>query len=140
MNKISKEINIGTVGELLVILRLLQYGVQAAPPLKDSGNDLIAVKGDEFRAIQIKTSTTGKFDLRNLPNLYHIVALVYLVVQEDDSFELEQSRIFLLEIGQICQTSYAMSRLKGYAIDQNLIDTLFNVEPRVAVFTDEVFN
>jgi hypothetical protein len=42
-NPISSEMRIGTLGELLVQLRLLQFDVQAAPPLKDSGNDLIAV-------------------------------------------------------------------------------------------------
>ncbi len=41
MNPISEEIKIGTIGEILVQLRLLQYEVQAAPALKDSGNDLI---------------------------------------------------------------------------------------------------
>jgi len=37
MNPIKKEIKIGTIGEILVQLRLLQYSVQSAPALKDSG-------------------------------------------------------------------------------------------------------
>jgi hypothetical protein len=37
VNPISPEIKTGTVGELLVQLRLLQFDVQAAQPLKDSG-------------------------------------------------------------------------------------------------------
>jgi len=45
-------------------LRLFQHGVQAAPPLKDSGNDLIAVRERVFRAIQVKTTTQDRFDLR----------------------------------------------------------------------------
>ena len=56
-NPISYELKVGTIGELLVQLRLLQYGVQAAAPLKDSGNDLIALKGFAIRCIQVKTST-----------------------------------------------------------------------------------
>ena len=36
-NPISAAIRIGTLGELLVQLRLLQFEVQAAPPLRDSG-------------------------------------------------------------------------------------------------------
>ena len=45
-NPIPKNMKTGTIGELLVQLRLLQYNVQAAPPIKDSGNDLIAIKGN----------------------------------------------------------------------------------------------
>jgi len=79
MNPLSEQINIGTVGELLVQIRLLQYGVQAAPPLKDSGNDLIGIRGNEFRAIQVKTTTGERFDLRDLPSKFHILACVRLV-------------------------------------------------------------
>lgn len=43
MNQVTDKIMTGTIGELLVQIRLLQFGVQAAPPIKDSGNDLIAV-------------------------------------------------------------------------------------------------
>ena len=63
-NPISSAIKIGTIGELLVQLRLLEYGIQASPPIKDSGNDLLAVKGRQFRFVQVKTTTKGKF-----PNL-----------------------------------------------------------------------
>ncbi len=58
MNPLSKTCITGTIGELLVQLRLFQYGVQAAPPLKDSGNDLIAVRRETFRAVQVKTTGT----------------------------------------------------------------------------------
>lgn len=66
MNQITVQVKIGTIGELLVTLRLLQYGVQAAPPLKDSGNDLIAVRGMRFSAIQVKTITGNNFGLYDL--------------------------------------------------------------------------
>jgi len=70
------------VEELLVQLRLLEYGVQAAPPLKDSGNDLIAIKGREFRAIQVKATRDAKgFDFNGkelAERLYDILALVQL--------------------------------------------------------------
>lgn len=55
-NTLPKNLSIGTIGELLVQLRLLEFGVQAAPPIKDSGNDLIAIKGEVVKFIQIKTS------------------------------------------------------------------------------------
>lgn len=79
MNELGNTTTVGTFGELLVQLRLLQYGVQAAPPLKDSGNDLIGVKGSVFRAIQVKTRTQDRFDLGDLPDrAYHLLALVAL--------------------------------------------------------------
>lgn len=53
MNQVTDKILTGTLGELLVQIRLLQCGVQAAPSIKDSGNDLIAVNGKEFRAVSV---------------------------------------------------------------------------------------
>lgn len=70
-NPISENMAKGTIGELLVQTCLLQYGVQAAPPLKDSGNDLIALKGDAIKTIQVKTCT-NRFDTPlDLPEKYH---------------------------------------------------------------------
>lgn len=40
MNSITYRMRTGTIGELLVQLQLLEYDVQAAPSIKDSGNDL----------------------------------------------------------------------------------------------------
>ena len=76
MNRITDNLKIGTVRELLVQLRLLEHDVQAAPPIKDSGNDLIAVRGESFRAIQIKTTTGNNFDKPNPDRKYHILAVV----------------------------------------------------------------
>lgn len=50
-NPISKRIAKGTIGELLVQTRLLQYGAQATAPIKDSGNDLIALKDYAVKTI-----------------------------------------------------------------------------------------
>ena len=78
MNKLSNEMNTGTLGELLVQIRLLQLGVQAAPPLKDSGNDLIAVRDEVLKAIQVKTTIRNSYSARNLRKRYHILAVVKL--------------------------------------------------------------
>ena len=83
MNENSPEVNIGTVGELLVQLRLLEFDVQAAPPLKDSGNDLIAVRGQVFRAIQVKTSKTKDYRKPDEGKQYHILAVVDLHPKND---------------------------------------------------------
>jgi hypothetical protein len=130
MNQITVRVKIGTIGELLVTLRLLQYGVQAAPPLKDSGNDLIAVRDMNFRAIQIKTTTRDNFGLYDLPERYHIVALVQLV-QNHGVFNLEESRIFLLTKPQIDQQevkNYLVANLEACELNQNLVDNLFGFE------------
>jgi hypothetical protein len=81
MNPITNKIKIGTVGELLVQLRLLEFDVQAAPPLKDSGNDLIAIRGEPMRAIQMKTTARNDgfpFRLDALPKMYPSLAIVRL--------------------------------------------------------------
>ena len=123
MNPISKEIKIGTIGEILVQLRLLQYNVQSAPALKDSGNDLIAVKGDILKAIQVKTSTTDKFKLQNL-HKYHILALVKLV-GENDSIYLDQSKIFLLKESEVEKTFYKIEELSEKELSRERVIELF---------------
>ena len=117
----------GTIGELLVALRLLQYGIQAAPPIKDSGNDLIAVKGDVLRAIQVKTTQSDCFRLNNLPSLYHIVALVHLV-GENHSIYLDRSQIFLLEKNQITASRYRIADLNDSEMNETLVERLFTSE------------
>ncbi|MDO8531886.1 MAG: hypothetical protein Q7T26_06930 [Dehalococcoidia bacterium] len=123
MNRISQHLKEGTLGELLVVLRFLQYDIQAAPPLKDSGNDLIAVRGDDFRSVQVKTTTTDRFDCRGLPEKYHLLALVQL--DKIDPFHLDNCKIFLLSKGDVKQGSYAATRLTEYDLNQGRIDTLF---------------
>lgn len=59
-NPLPKTTHIGTLGELLVQLRLLEFGVQAAPPIRDSGNDLIAIKGRVVKFIQVKSKVNRK--------------------------------------------------------------------------------
>ena len=123
MNPISKKIKIGTIGEILVQLRLLQYDVQSAPALKDSGNDLIAVKGDIFKAIQVKTTEKDKFILQNL-NKYHILALVKLI-GENDSIYLDQSKIFLLKESEVEKTGYTLGELLGKELNKERVIELF---------------
>jgi hypothetical protein len=94
-NELPAKVKTGTIGELLVQLRLLQYGIQAAPPIKDSGNDLIAAYKGSFRAIQVKTSTNRKPRVRNLPKYYDIIALVNLN-RTNDSLNLDASKVYLL--------------------------------------------
>jgi len=127
-NPISSQIRTGTIGELLVQVRLLQFDVQAAAPIKDSGNDLIAVRGEAFRGIQVKTKTRGQFQFGGLPRHYHIVALVDLR-GEDDQIYLDHSEVFLLPRAIVERG--LPSDLQPYKISQKLVDDIFGVRENV---------
>ncbi len=126
MNPLSKTCITGTIGELLVQLRLFQYGVQAAPPLKDSGNDLIAVRGETFRAVQVKT--TGNEDGRwNLPEdrRYHVLALVRLR-GHDNELSLDNCEIYLIDRSTVEADGFHVNdQGDKHKISQRLVDRLF---------------
>jgi hypothetical protein len=107
MNQLPRGLHTGTVGELLVQLRLLEAGVQAAAPLKDSGNDLIAIKGTEFRAIQVKACVNARPPIRrgDLPALYHLLALVELRAR-DGRLALDDCTIYLLTKSEVDARSH----------------------------------
>src|SRR5688572_30149777 len=94
-NPLTDRVKIGTIGELLVQTRLLQYHVQAAPPIKDSGNDLIAVRGEAFRGVQVKTTAGNRVNQPQLPEHYHIVAIVVLAADEANLY-LDKAVIYLV--------------------------------------------
>ena len=126
MNKISQDIPIGDLGQLLVQARLLQYGVQATPPAQDSGNDLLAVKGESSRAIQVKTRTTDSFALGPLPWRYDILALVQLV-GDGPEVHLDASAVYLIhnkmvESREICR----FDDLKEFLISNKRVSDLFD--------------
>ena len=103
----------GTIGELLVQLRLLEYGIQAAPPIKDSGNDLIAIKSEVVKFVQVKTENR----LRVLPPIYHIVALVDLKYSDDGNLLLDKSEIYVIKKGQKMQDKQKLTK--------NLVDQIW---------------
>jgi hypothetical protein len=124
LNQITDEIQTGTVGELLVQIRLLQYGVQAAPPIKDSGNDLIAVNGREFRAVSVRTTTTGRFQKPPAARLYHVLAVVHLAGSNREIF-LDESRLFLIPQEEVAAVADRCERLDQYIISSELVSRLF---------------
>lgn len=124
MNPITPEVETGTIGELLVQLRLLQYGVQAAPPLIDSGNDLIAIRGEIFRAIQVKTTTTGTYSIKRLPALYHILAVVHLVGDTKNIY-LDKSKVFLIPKDKVDDAPKNIEKLNDYEINEATINKFF---------------
>src|SRR2546430_10346307 len=84
----------GTLGELIAQTHMLAHGVQAPPPIKDSGNDLIAVRGSAFRAVQVRTSARGLIRRPDADTLYHILAAAHLPFRDGAPLGSE-ARVFL---------------------------------------------
>lgn len=126
MNPLPAKIHCGTLGELLVQIRLFQHGVQASPPIKDSGNDLIAISGESFRAIQVKTRREEPFDIGPLPQRYHILALVHLV-EVDEELHLDSSRVFLIPKSVVeSRVIRRFDDVVDFAICRKLVERLFS--------------
>ena len=126
MNPLAPHLKTGTIGELLVQLRLLERDIQAVSPHKDTGNDLIAVRGETFRAIQVKTFTAGvcRFKRRKLmERAFHVLALVQLQGEGRKLF-LDRSRIFLLRREEVLKGSFVAEELQPYEFT-NRVDELF---------------
>lgn len=90
-NLLDSNTHKGTLGELLVQLKLLIFNIESFPPLKDSGNDLIAFFGKSFKAIQVKTKQYCTGWEVPQDRIYHILALVDL----DNDLLLDRSRVFM---------------------------------------------
>ena len=127
MNPLPDNLAKGTLGEIFVQLKLLQYGVQAAPPLKDSGNDLIAIKEDVFKAIQVKTTVKQefRFDTNDLPTRYHLLALVRLV-GEDNEVDWTNSKIYLLPKDKVTKGYYTEGELRNYCLSSDYLNEIFS--------------
>jgi hypothetical protein len=127
MNKITDRVKLGTFGELLVQLRLLEFDVQAAQPLKDSGNDLIAIRGDAMRAIQVKATKIEEDGYRvrgELPERYHALAIVKFEGGEGTLY-LDQSRVFLIVKEEVGPGRFSEEELERHALSAEVVDRLF---------------
>jgi len=108
-NPLPDNTTTGTLGELLVQLRLLEYGIQAAPPIKDSGNDLIAIKGRVVKFVQVKTSNSQIGQVRKLPNIYDVVILVELTL-DDNSISLDRTTLSYFLFGETIRNRRAFTK------------------------------
>ena len=124
-NPLTASLKTGTIGELLVQLRLLQFGVQAAPPLKDSGNDLVALRGYVVRTIQVKCSAKGIPRCARLPKRYHLVALVALKGY-DQTLLLDKSDIYLIPRNKVSSLRINVAALTPYVLSSEHIENLFS--------------
>lgn len=123
-NPLTNSVTTGTIGELLVQLKLLEFGIQASFPLKDSGNDLIGIKGRAIKLIQIKTTKSDIRSLKNLPAIYDFIFLVYLKELEDSTIDYNNSKIYIIEgdkplNSKVLMTRNVVNRLWSRANDIN---------------------
>jgi hypothetical protein len=125
MNPIAPKLIRGTIGELLVQLRLLQFGVQAAQPLKDSGNDLIAIRRSKFRAIQVKTTASESYRATKLPKLYDLLAVVHIRGSGPDLY-LDDCRIYLIPKERVPTAPRRFDKLDEFILSQERVDELFH--------------
>jgi len=123
-NPITPKLVQGSVGELLVQIRLLQFDVQAAPPLKDSGNDLIAVRALSLKTIQVKTVAGKTYSVKDLPEFYDLLAVVQLV-GENAMLRLDRSRVFLIPKHRVREAPRQIKRLNDFALSREHVDDLF---------------
>lgn len=142
MNELPTTLLTGTFGELLVQLRLFMHSVQAAPPIKDSGNDLIAIRRHAMKAVQVKTTCANfpiEFDVKDLPDLYHVLAIVKLPqkIHYDDlidfEFSLDEVRVFLLEKHQVTKGYWTEEELVKFELSEERIDAIFPDKEHVII-------
>lgn len=105
-------------------MRLLEHEIQAAPPIKDSGNDLIAVRGNVFRTIQVKTVKGKKYSKADLSERYHILAVVQLIGDEESVY-LDKSPIFLIPQEKVHHAPASVSRLEKFRMTYDHVNALF---------------
>lgn len=98
----------------------MESEVQAAPPIKDSGNDLIAIKGNVFRAIQAKTTKGKRYSKEGLPEKYHILAVVQLIGGEESVY-LDKSPVFLIPREEVNGAPVSISRLGKFRMTYELV-------------------
>lgn len=124
MNPIPQRMSIGCVGELLVQIRLLQHGVQAARPIGDSGNDLIAVNGPNFRGISVRTTTTGTYTKPDARRIYDVLAIVHLR-GDGEHILLDESDIYFLARRDVGQAARNCDQLAAHRMSREGIQDLF---------------
>lgn len=125
MNPLPPKVNRGTLGELLAQVHLLANGVQAAPPLRDSGNDLIACCGKSILSLQVKTAKRHDFAKRRLPQLYH--AAVFIVLKEIEGFcDISRPDIYLMSRDEIERaTSLGKKALEPFRMSCERVKNFF---------------
>jgi hypothetical protein len=117
-----------------VQFRLLQFRVQAAPPLKDTGNDLIAVRGMSMRSISVRSTIEKTFIKPPSKRIYQILAVVAFAVK-DKQVSVDASQVFLVPHAAVEQITNRVAMLKDLGdtprADLSLILSLLVFLPRI---------
>jgi len=92
--------------------------------LKDSGNDLIALRGEAIRTIQVKTTTGVIPPWPPATKIYHLLAIV-LLRGEEDQLQLDGTDIFLIPKPELANLDHNWRSVAQYRINQQLVHTLF---------------
>lgn len=115
----------GTIGELLTQIRFLQYEIEPSIPIIDSGNDIVALKGNEVRLIQVKTKKHGS-KIWRLSNLREYDILVLIELGEEEN-RLDDAKIYLLTKEQVqSKGSIGLKGVGKYELSDTLINMLFS--------------
>jgi hypothetical protein len=119
MNPVTDNVISGKVGELLIQIKLLLNGIQAAPPILDSGNDLVAICGRTIKTIQVKTkeNSTPNWDIRPTEREYDILALVELAM---DPRDLSDAKIYLLSKDEVNRRTINKSTINDKLFDSQI--------------------
>lgn len=129
MNELPErnELYKGALGELIVRAVLFAHGVDASRPCADTGNDLIAVKGDQFRAVQVKSSVVDLVEkiLDLGERRFHILAFVFFPKGSNRPYSVRDARVFLLGRDELMLGSYRPADLVGKEAGPATIDALF---------------
>jgi hypothetical protein len=123
MNPIWPRMSTGCIGELLVQIRLLQYGVQAAPPIEDTGNDLIAVNRNQFRAVSVRTTKSDRYTKPD-ERRFHVLAVVRLDGTDNELY-LDGSEIFLIPFEAVAGASTDCNQLTDFRLTREHIAQTF---------------
>lgn len=124
MNPMADHYITGTIGEFLVQIRLLEYLVQAAPPLKDTGNDLIALRNRCVKSISVRTTTIDKYTRPKKKRIYDLLAVVALSTKNGHAL-LDESVVFILPAAEAAKRPNNVNALAGYELTKKLVYELF---------------
>jgi len=102
----------------------LRKGTLTPLRVKDSGNDLIAVNGREFRAVSVRTTTSLTYNKPDAARLYHVLAVVHLV-GDDRVVDLDASEIFLIPQADVANAPSRCDRLEQYRFTRQTVQTHF---------------
>jgi hypothetical protein len=129
MNDLPPKMFNGVIGELVAQLSLIEHNVQAAPPLRDSGNDLIACKGDVILALQVKARLTYSFSRAGLPRKYDGLIFIHFEGY-DGRIDLSRRRaVYLLTRQEFLNTpKLGKKGLKQFVLTPKRVEEVFRCQ------------